>query len=224
MTTPQSSPIPPSHTTNSPFSSSPPPAYPSSESSSYDSEEERVKERLQYMERQRQIHSDAMKTRERLHQQQKQQRTAYHSQAFFNSPSHDRDMRDSEPDVETITLHERQWTTIEESLLVTAAPRLRGTLIPWPPFEHDLRRYLRGLSQYLLLQARGGSGDRDGINHSQPQPVKKAYARACLRWHPDKFQQNYGRFIPSGELDTVMTRVKSIAQGLNEAYGELCSL
>lgn len=36
-----------------------------------------------------------------------------------------------------------------------------------------------------------------------------------LRWHPDKFEQKFGRFLKPDEKDKILSRVKEISQALN---------
>lgn len=56
-----------------------------------------------------------------------------------------------------------------------------------------------------------------------PEDLSKEELRQLLhqeqrRWHPDKFQQNFGKKIRETEREDIMSRVKLISQHINESY------
>jgi len=46
---------------------------------------------------------------------------------------------------------------------------------------------------------------------------KDEYKKLALRWHPDKFQQNFGSRLDKTEEDKIMTLVKEVFQNINAA-------
>ena len=49
-------------------------------------------------------------------------------------------------------------------------------------------------------------------SRADPTTIKKRIREELLRWHPDKFKQKLGDRIESGEVDSVMSHVKSVSQ------------
>lgn len=95
----------------------------------------------------------------------------------------------------------RRWErlTAEEP---TSAP-LTYESIPWPPCGAS--EYLQGLAEELP----------DG----SARPLRRAYATACLWWHPDKFAQRHqARFESPAELERALARVQSLFQELSAAW------
>ena len=48
-------------------------------------------------------------------------------------------------------------------------------------------------------------------------PNKQEYKKLLLKWHPDKFTQNYGGKVRKGEEDRVMEKVTKTFQMLMNA-------
>ncbi|KAK2075882.1 hypothetical protein QBZ16_001624 [Prototheca wickerhamii] len=89
--------------------------------------------------------------------------------------------------------------TAEEA---TSAP-LTYESIPWPPC---------GASEYL-------QGLADELPDGSARPLRRAYATACLWWHPDKFAQRHqARFESPAELERALARVQSLFQELSAAW------
>ncbi len=53
------------------------------------------------------------------------------------------------------------------------------------------------------------------------RPCRRAYAKACLRWHPDKFQHRLGRALSEAHAGQILARVQGISQGINRAWEEV---
>ncbi len=109
-------------------------------------------------------------------------------------------------DAAAVAAHEAAWARLEAT--TTSAPTLTAVTLPWPPFGTDLARYLRACGAVLST-----AGATAGL--------RRAYTRACLRWHPDKFRQRYGHFIDPNELETVLVGVGNVASRLNAAMEEM---
>jgi len=58
---------------------------------------------------------------------------------------------------------------------------------------------------------------------SHPAVLRSQLRAGILRWHPDKFEQRFGRLLPAqgAERESVLGRVKAIAQQLNQLMREL---
>lgn len=105
--------------------------------------------------------------------------------------------------------------------------------IPWPPSDSPTA-YLHAL---IRAEAEADSGRHAPAAHEGPssaqqqqrrqqegasRPARRAYAKACLRWHPDKFLHRFGRALGEGEERArVLARVQAISQGLNQAWEEV---
>ena len=50
------------------------------------------------------------------------------------------------------------------------------------------------------------------------EQIKKAYRKAALRWHPDKFLQSFGARLVADERDAIMQRVTETSQAINSIY------
>ena len=81
--------------------------------------------------------------------------------------------------------------------------------IPWPASTD--------YEQYLLALSRTG----DKASGCQQRADRRAYAAACLRWHPDKFAHRYGRKLVEADRNLVLSRVQQIAQGINAAWSSV---
>lgn len=92
--------------------------------------------------------------------------------------------------------HEARWASF-----VGALPeRIRFADVPWLPIE----------SEELLAEALGlGAGPAD------PAARKKAHRAASMRWHPDRFTQQFGARVLEGEYERVMARVTATSQAIN---------
>lgn len=92
--------------------------------------------------------------------------------------------------------HEARWAAF-----VSDVPaKIRYSDIPWLPIE----------SADLLAEALGlGSATAD------PAARKKAHRAASMRWHPDRFTQQFGAALLEDDYERVMARVTATSQALN---------
>ena len=70
--------------------------------------------------------------------------------------------------------------------------------VPWPPDEHKLLQVM-ALDELGATGAVAGEGagagagaDRTRDGQAAYAAYKRAFRKASLRWHPDKFQANFG--------------------------------
>lgn len=61
--------------------------------------------------------------------------------------------------------------------------------------------------------------ETESLQEHQKKSLRRAYARACLWWHPDKFKQRYAeRFADAEGLAQVLVRVQATFQDINAAW------
>lgn len=97
---------------------------------------------------------------------------------------------------ETREAQEKAWSDLPKK-----TGELRYKDIPWPDMPGVEHGVLDTVLRSLTKVGNGGSTLR----------------ALRMRWHPDKFIQNYGTVIHPGDQDKVMRRVNQIAQVINEA-------
>lgn len=182
----------------------------SSSECSYDSEEDRVQERLRSMAQRRQVEAQAAFESDVLRKWRERRRhTQGRGHHVFTGAGADSIRENSTTvaaNVDTlIDDHRRQWRDFED--VQTA---LRGSVashellyddVPWIPDGVSSRDYL----VHVARAEHGGS-------------VKKAFAAMCLTWHPDKFQNRYmGFFRDDAEWRRVVARVNETFAGFKDA-------
>lgn len=180
----------------------------SSSECSYDSEEDRVQERLRSMAERRQVEAQASFESDVLREWRERRRKTQWRRQFVLSGAGvdvngDADMHE---DVNSLIAdHRLQWKEFEE---VQGALRGQSTShqllyddVPWIPDSVSGLDYL----EHVARAEHGGS-------------VKKAFAATCLTWHPDKFQNRYkGFFADDGEWRRVVARVNETFAALMTA-------
>ncbi|CAK9012957.1 unnamed protein product [Durusdinium trenchii] len=118
-------------------------------------------------------------------------------------PSHQDPEMEAQARVAARAKDEARWKLLEEMTAEGAKVILQEAKIPWPsgPLENPLRIDPEGHPKVVRSQLRAG----------------------LLRWHPDKFQQKFGQFLPSLEKErsAILARVKALAQQLTRQMAEL---
>ena len=104
-----------------------------------------------------------------------------------------------------LQLHERLWAALEgrstaatphshsSSIIISSSSdgRIAYADVPWPPLEcGDYLLALAALEQQQQQQPLQQQQQRQ-----RRRAQRRAYARACLRWHPDKFVSRWGRLL-----------------------------
>ena len=96
-----------------------------------------------------------------------------------------------------------QWRSHEDAWRLFERDRpecVHLSEIPFPPSDSEVLEFL------ILL---------NGLD------MKVGYKRALLRWHPDKFMQNFGSLLIPSEKEKVRHRLNGIVQAINVAWGYL---
>jgi hypothetical protein len=101
---------------------------------------------------------------------------------------------------------------------------VKYTNIPWPPLQ-DLSRYLKGLAHLMkpsLDAQKPGDNNEDGIATTK-RLLKKAYGKASLRWHPDRWQEGglILQKVIAEDRGRVLDTVQDISQRINIAWERL---
>lgn len=197
----------------------------------YDSEEERLLERLEalrFRQQQKKHAATQMETlrRYRIEKEaaEKVAYTAWHANISANlhsSEQHqdsDRWSQDNDSGWKTlrdeaiVARHEEEWKQLEMKATGKNEKEVRLIHyedIPWPPFGVDFARYLKALAKVI---------DNNGTNS-----LRRAFGQAQLRFHPDKFRHRYGNRFHEKDHDKIMEEVHRVSQGLNEARSNILS-
>ena len=86
--------------------------------------------------------------------------------------------------------HEIEWTKFS---MYPPNPILFSS-VPFPPCDNDVLEFTS------IVQALRPS---------------KAYHIACLRYHPDKFLQQFGKFLDPSDAESIVAKLNSITQSIN---------
>jgi hypothetical protein len=155
--------------------------------------------------------------------------------------------------------HERAWAEFETS--VRGGARVRVTDVPWPPggpyrgggggvrggtLASLARRELVETGSHRRKTTDGDTksqSDKGGPEDRRLAAFRRAFRRASLRWHPDKFEGKFGNALSAdacvgdddGERDggserdgvgethaqRIRRRVRCIAQEINDAWSAI---
>lgn len=69
--------------------------------------------------------------------------------------------------------------------------------VPFPPCDYDVLEFT------------------SSVHDLRPS---KAYHIACLRYHPDKFMQQFGKNLVPSEAESIMSRLTTITQSINSEW------
>jgi hypothetical protein len=164
-----------------------------------------MKERLYEMERRRQIKKQAREQMELLGEYRAERERLRRSGCYIYNMHAEDSIEIRELDIKSvIDAHDTLWKAFEMLCGTLESASLGYEDVPWLPDEVSPAKYLTHTAQ----------------NVSGVDPVKKAYARACLRWHPDKFQHKYGKWFSGGEWNRVLEKVQRVSQDFNNAWEE----
>ena len=188
----------------------------------YDSEEERVLERLERLGHRRQQAFQAKQDFALLEEYRRKHKKIHRNAALFHNTGtfSSYDCTSSGVNENTRTLrtvlreHQDAWNAFEQVYIQcknsndneSALTVLEFDDVPWIPDALSKSRYL----EY--------SSEDEQYKHAK-DPMKKAYAAACLRWHPDAFQNKFQAYFSSAEeWSKVIVKVKETFQDFQEAW------
>jgi len=124
------------------------------------------------------------------------------------------DLFGSDEAAELWTSHERAWEAFEAR--EKAAP-VSYEEVPWPPVTSGL---LSAMAAAEITRAKGGE---KGTPDSKEAFVahKRAFKRAHLRWHPDKFMHRFGKALGGKDAERIRSKVQEISQAINHAWSTI---
>jgi hypothetical protein len=190
--------------------------------SRYDSEEERVLERLERLGHQRQQAFQAKQDFALLEEYRRKYKKNHRNAALFHNTgplsSYDHPSSGANDNAWTLRAvlreHQNAWNEFEQVYIqcknshskASAMTVLEYDDVPWIPDTLSKSQYL----EY--------SSEDEQYKHAK-DPMKKAYAAVCLRWHPDAFQNKFqAYFSNTDEWSKVIVKVKETFQDFQEAW------
>lgn len=87
--------------------------------------------------------------------------------------------------------------------------------IPWPPAEGSV------LAQMAVLERWSDRSDIANRSKAASTAYRRAFRKASLRWHPDKFSAKFGRHLHPDDADEITMRVQNVSQSINDEWNEL---
>lgn len=179
----------------------------------YDSEEERVKERLETLEIRRREKQQAARERALLDEYRatlKSKQYYWASSPSTRTASYEDADRSLDESV-IIQEHVGAWSVFEKMHAHLNGEEEHHILvfsdIPWIPKEVSKVQYLSYISDVF-----------------HEKDLKKAYAAVCLIWHPDKFQNKFKGLFILEEWDKVISKVNETFQEFRDAWETLNAL
>ncbi|KAL6784669.1 hypothetical protein ACKKBF_B02720 [Auxenochlorella protothecoides x Auxenochlorella symbiontica] len=206
-----------------------------SEEEEYDSEEERFRARQAAASRATRIGAKAQTERERLGAFRERQRLereagvpgatsgrAWADAAASGTLEEDRHTAPAPAPSDALLTRLRsdiaKWDRLygAEGSPPDAARPVPSSHIPWLPC--DAERYLQCLALVLERGAPGPPPAPTCKRSGHDRALRRAYARACLWWHPDKFAQRVGWRLAAAEREAVLARVQDTFQAVSGAW------
>ena len=111
--------------------------------------------------------------------------------------------------------YESSWLTLEKRIAETLTNRCDETMfihahdIPWPPDEESMLAQMAAMEQW------------NDTKTTALAAYKRAFRKASLRWHPDKFAAKFGKYLDPKDADQVQERVRGVSQAINDAWSEI---
>lgn len=87
--------------------------------------------------------------------------------------------------------------------------------VPWPPVEGSV------LAQMAALERWSDRSDIVDKSKAAATAYRRAFRKASLRWHPDKFSAKFGRYLDPDDADEITARVQNVSQSINDEWSEL---
>mmetsp|Transcript_47288 Transcript_47288/g.88179 ORF Transcript_47288/g.88179 Transcript_47288/m.88179 type:complete len:315 (-) Transcript_47288:136-1080(-) len=116
----------------------------------------------------------------------------------------------------------------EEWIRFEADPPASITLdnVPWPPDDGRLLNAMALDEISAVEEAAGQSGKMQSSADTAYIAYKRAFRKASLRWHPDKFASKFGNKLCDdlcehngmSHREAISTRVQEVVQAINESW------
>jgi len=189
----------------------------------YDSEEERVKERLSALKQNQRTRQDAADQLNLLHEYRERKKRMfsrnpdlYSASSGIHVDATDRHCDETAFQYDTVKAHQSAWELFEQlyrNLPHDTKKNVQLTYedVPWIPESVSTLQYLQCLA-HILVSSLGKESGGEGPY------VKKAYSKMCLCWHPDKFQSKFRPYFSPTEWDRVLVKVKETFQDFHSSW------
>jgi len=126
--------------------------------------------------------------------------------------------------------HEQKWTEFDTASTYRGGGKggeeqktITISNIPWPPSE-DILQHMAAFEmrqkQEEEEELEPGKGAQRKVAAAE-KIYKKAFRRANLRWHPDKFTAKYGKYLDENDRVAILARVEEISMTVNSSYEQL---
>jgi len=127
--------------------------------------------------------------------------------------------------------HEQKWTEFDTASTYRGGGKggeeqktITISNIPWPPSEDILQHMaafeMRQKQEEGEEELEPGKGAQRKVAAAE-KIYKKAFRRANLRWHPDKFTAKYGKYLDENDRVAILARVEEISMTVNSSYEQL---
>ena len=84
--------------------------------------------------------------------------------------------------------------------------------VPWPPEEGSI------LVQMVACERLSAPSEFEDSNQATSALFRRAFKKASLRWHPDKFSAKFGRYLDPEHADEIYDRVQKVSQSINDEW------
>ena len=127
--------------------------------------------------------------------------------------------------------HEQKWAKFDAATTCGGKEaegeqnKISMSDIPWPPSKDILQH----MAAFEMRQKGEREEFEDGSRAERKAAAaekihKKAFRRANLRWHPDKFTAKYGKYLDENDRDAILERVEEISMTVNSSFEKLMTL
>ena len=117
------------------------------------------------------------------------------------------------------SLYESSWSNLDERIKKIRFDESSQHLviqmrdIPWPPDESVMLTQMAALERWTKRDEK-----KESKHEESSTAYRRAYKRASLRWHPDKFAGKFGKYLDPNHADQICQRVQSISQIINDEW------
>ena len=116
--------------------------------------------------------------------------------------------------------HEQKWTEFDSTTFrEEEGKKISMRNVPWPPSE-DILQHMAAFEMRQKEEGEDFECEERKVLVAE-KIYKKAFRRANLRWHPDKFTARYGKYLDENDRDAILARVEEISMIVNTSYEKL---
>lgn len=118
------------------------------------------------------------------------------------------------------SLYESSWSKLDERIKKirfndSSKPVvIQMCDIPWPPDESVMLTQMAALERWTKRR----DANEESKHPESSAAYRRAFKRASLRWHPDKFAAKFGKYLDPKHSNEICQRVQSISQIINDEW------